>query len=392
MSAYKVKIETLTPVHIGSGKRLNEGLDFDKFESENGSKHVKVYKFDEMATGLENIGQYEPWLRSVERYDNNQQNSYPKHFKSFLQKQQNIEGFIARVIPFSKRNEEESLILPVKKVKEHIHTSLLGPMLPGTSLKGAIRTAIFYDKISALSPDTINRTLKRPDGTINTKDIQFISDIFGKDTTYNTMRFLKITDCFFNKTNLYHSKMINMHGNNFIKVEKNSEFIEAIPSLLSSEVMINIENDHYNLNKEKFPDKFKAFEIKNIHQLFRVINKYAYSRIVKEFNLLKLIGDAADKRIFQKNLVELINIIGKEELESANPKTALIRLGFGISHTFMTGGWMVDKFNVGDPLYDSIALKARFGRKGYEHYPLPKQRRYVGDGIPLGWVKLTLIE
>jgi len=121
-----ITIETLTPVHIGSGRTLMKNMDFFHFPNI-GNRPIAI--IDEKKI-LELIGKSNlpQWMQCIEkRQDLRQQ----------FQVLKNIEPsqIAKRIIPLSENPNKYELY-------EHIHNASAKPYLPGSSIKGAIRTGI----------------------------------------------------------------------------------------------------------------------------------------------------------------------------------------------------------------------------------------------------------
>lgn len=124
----EIKIETLTSVHIGSGESLQYGTDFvpAKIDDENYLSVVDPKKVLNLI-GIENISY---WVAAIERKEST--SSVVKRFAP-----------TAKVEDYSKRMIVEwSAAKGTDTLKEHIHDGRGIPYIPGSSIKGAIRTAV----------------------------------------------------------------------------------------------------------------------------------------------------------------------------------------------------------------------------------------------------------
>ena len=124
----KIKITTLTPVHIGSGETLQYGSDFvrgkvgdDTFLSVVDPKKV---------LGLIGEDNVQRWVTAIEKRE-----STDKIVQQFAPNAR-LEDYSCRLI------SEWSDVKSTDTLKEHIHDGRGLPYIPGSSIKGAIRTAV----------------------------------------------------------------------------------------------------------------------------------------------------------------------------------------------------------------------------------------------------------
>ena len=121
----RIKIETLTSVHIGSGENLQYGSDFVKGQNANG----KIFGLIDAQKIMSLIGEehISNWVAAIERKESSEEivkqfapNSY-------------IEDYSKRVILDWSDGARTSDTL-----KEFIHDGMGKPYIPGSSIKGAI--------------------------------------------------------------------------------------------------------------------------------------------------------------------------------------------------------------------------------------------------------------
>lgn len=164
----KIQLKTLTPLHIGNGEELHS-LDyvvhqrsfyrisqrqFENFMETSGVKGIENAFSDwviETADEIENLKEEASRTRDKrDKMDFNQKQSQLKkqfNYLSFAQKQKIDQPFIA----FLKKNLVEIPITAPdlatrKQAVRGLMTTATGlPYLPGSSLKGAIRTALMFD-------------------------------------------------------------------------------------------------------------------------------------------------------------------------------------------------------------------------------------------------------
>ena len=128
----QLNIQTLTPLHIGSGRELGYNFDYLKF-----GKEIAVTDSKKILgiLGTENIGQ---WVNAIDRGED---------IVSLIKRRKNdiTAPDVAQRILQIKDNVPNNRPVPIK---EQLHLgSPLRPILPGSSIKGSIRTALLTQLI-----------------------------------------------------------------------------------------------------------------------------------------------------------------------------------------------------------------------------------------------------
>jgi len=179
-----IQISTITPVHIGSGNFLQYNIDFveDKVGDDSFIYIVDPNKIAKLI-GIENIGR---WVSIIEN------NGDIKDFVRKFSSAKSPEEYAVRVI-----NNYASNIISPQTLKETIHNGFGLPYIPGSSIKGAIRTAILaslVDQVQQKEEKIINRN-KMNKLFLSDKKIQ--DELFGDDPKNDLFRFLQVGDAYF---------------------------------------------------------------------------------------------------------------------------------------------------------------------------------------------------
>ena len=191
----KAKLTTLTPVHIGNGITYNKGLDFIQRDEQIGI--IDEGKVLELI-GRENIRQ---WVSLIEEYDPD------KDFK----KQPLLDLLAGRGFKITDLREISSRICQLKnknnsssQLKEHFRSSLYGITIPGSSLKGSIRTCVLDDLIDKKYYNFSVSDIKYEKGKTATGhpkvDWKFDTvdrKVFGPTANEKSTRFLQVGDIHF---------------------------------------------------------------------------------------------------------------------------------------------------------------------------------------------------
>ena len=189
----QIKIETLTPVHIGNGNFLRNKADFTVFR-EDGNSVIGIVDPRKI---LNIIGEehLEDWILSIENPEDD--------IQSFIRRNSIDKTVMPRA--YSRRiitNFTEN-IRDADTLKECMHDGRGLPYIPGSSIKGAIRTAIVSSLAKGKDSADLERRIKRgKNGQIDKRFAaqQIENDFFGNqqiekdDPKKDIFRFLQMGD------------------------------------------------------------------------------------------------------------------------------------------------------------------------------------------------------
>jgi len=308
----KGKIRIVTPVHIGGAqeKHLQRGLDY--IDTNEG-----VFFLDEKKLiGHFGISKYSEALSQV-RLDELCGSLQLIDYSTKIVK--NISGEIGT------------------DIKTNIKNTLSGkPIIPGSSLKGSLRS-VFYNFIIG-------------DGSLPFKE----SDVFG-EISLDIFRYMIVSDIEFNETNYINTKTFNLTNNkgNIVGGWKHGQ------------------NNGETFNSKGFTFPHEVISIDDISEFNIVINKKALSLSIiqkkvkhndyidqifsgSETDIFKIIQTYTDSYLkaelsfFEKYEADKSGIIVEElnRLVSLNQQSPLLRLGLGSGFHAMTGDTIHDTHNI----------------------------------------------
>lgn len=380
----KIKITTLTPIHIGNGVTLQYGTDFvtGGIASDDGRINVvgiidpkKVLSF----IGEENISH---WVAAIER-----KSSTDAIVKQFAPKA-SIEDYTARVIiNYSEIRKNDTL-------KELIHDGMGKPYIPGSSIKGAIRTAILASlacKVNDVA-GKIERKDKNKRSKVEAKSVE--GELFGKDPATDVFRFLHVGDAIFGDNYELIAQMVSINerpSKGFWDTSK-QQLIETICPDDETEFQMKLLPEYYDFAKRnwaqfekkslgKMPD-----EMKTMATLFSLINEHTRGLIASEIKYWqdKEQYDDSDKiAVYIENMQKMLCAVNSCKAG----KECVLRVGYGSGWRFITGAWTERLDN-----FDSVVVWAsRPGNNRYKKFDFPKSRRVDEECELLGFVKLTVL-
>ena len=366
LNNYKVTAEILTPVHIGNGITLTKDCDFVEFDNSNVISVINENKVYDIL-GDERMND---WVRVIENkyglkelLQLSKQNLLPKDIDS-----RSIECDTTPVGNF---------------ILEQIRTANGNYLLPGSSLKGAIRTAILTKMIHRDNEDDSwlqnNRNLVDKKGRFSGNSL--IKHFFGENPNYDFLRLLRISDLEYLNCSIFKCNTINLRSKDWVFKNDVTQWIESIKPNQEAEFRISIFNNEFlERYKHLIPkEKSKQLEINN---LFEIINWHTERMLYNEIAF----WEDENASIAEEYISELDNSYNR--VSSLKPNECIIRVGFGGGWDFMTGAWQEqhltkDQF---ENLIKSLRKPFYFDEYGTI---FPKTRKFTSNGIPLGFLKLT---
>lgn len=381
-----IQLTTLTPVHVGSGEFLQFNADF--IEEKDGEDSylyvVEPSKILELI-GTENLDR---WISII---DNN------GNFKEFLQKfpnAKNPENYASRKVLNYASNIEKKQTL-----REMIHNGFGFPYIPGSSLKGAIRTAV----LASLTRNVANKEekirSKERNGKTTFTDSKIQKELFGNDAKNDLFRFVEVGDAYFEKGTEAAYRMIHLKksGKDAQLEDKMAQIVEAVELNKTASFRLKINLEKYRFSKEKWPLESRSTNIKlidspkdlpeclqSVENLFQTINAHTLKLVRDEIKIWKNTTDEAARNYF-----EIMESIATEIDNCEKGKECILRLGYGSGWRFITGAWAENLDNFKSQVFHNVFSD----EDTTNHQIYPKTRRVEEDYQDLlGFVKLKILE
>ncbi len=378
------EITTLTPVHIGSGNELNGNFEYVRFPNEQRVVVLDPSKILDVV-GEENINK---WVSAIEKREN-LLTALPMLTKV---KPENIaQRFI---------NVREHTPDPTKNaIKEQLFIDNGKPAIPGSSLKGSIRTAILTKFIKE-NPYFVQREENLKDRKGRFSDNKLNAEYMGKEKAKwgvrhspnkDLLRFLRVGDIRFDvNTIVVKTEVVNFFRHGWGIKRDLSSYWECIPKGAKARGNLQIPEELLKRIAEKnyvSSQKLKAIQVK---KLFQTINAHTLHLIDREIDLWEDEGNPEAIGDLLEVLHELRGLV-----KGVNENSCVLRVGAGSGWEFMTGAWSNDKDVHGEFILDDRTwqrLKSALRRRHYSGDILfPKTRKIIDEGLPLGFVKISLI-
>jgi len=373
----KIQIQTLTPVHIGSGNMLQNNTDFVVQRS---GDDQFIYIVDDRKI-LDLIGEehLDHWVASIEKKE-----STVELVKRFAPKASIRDYTAERITCFANVGPNDTL-------KEIIHDGRGKPYIPGSSIKGAIRTAVLAEMIAAYADEDRIEEIAEKVVTVH-KGKKIVSatevekDLFGKDPNSDIFRFVRVGDAYFEDDCMIASRMINLNirNNRESLLDKDkAQLIEAIGLKEKSIFEMKIDTEYYYFAKRKYPQLGKLPEnLQSLTALFASINNHTKKLVESEITYWQDIHKDGSE-----DYIESMEII-LDEINGINGSdSCVLRVGHASGWRFITGAWSEYLDN-----FDDVVNAARPNNQKYSEYDFPKTRRIDEDSDVYGFVKLKIIE
>lgn len=370
-----IKIKTLTSIHIGNGNFLQENTDFVTLPRKGKGKELYILDDKKILdkVGIDNL---DNWILAIEKGES----TY-----DFVNRhcQQNV---------LPEEISKRSMALYGQKggtLKEHIRDGMGNIYIPGSSLKGAIRTAVLSSLMQEEDINDFRHTI------INSKKTSasiFEKKFFGKEPQDDIFRFIHVSDAFFKDGAEIAVRLcmgLNITQNNDLTwqektdgrpiYDRKPQIVEAIREEETSSFTLKIDSRINN-------SPLRRPCLMSITELFKTINSHTLKLLKNEKNFWI---DFTEKgydgaELYIEDIQKLIETA--ENCETG--KECILRVGHASGWDFITGSWVKQK----DFMFfeSTIIPKARPKNHLYTDYPFPKSRRLDYDGCLLGFVKLTL--
>lgn len=359
---YNVTLTTLSPLHIGTGKVLRRGFDYvtDKkgktWVANQDAFAELLYtegSFDKMAQGI-------PLSQLVNDQDFNPDNGLWRYI---------LDG-----IPGATSHGAE--------VREQIKDIWDRPYIPGSSLKGAIRTALMSIIFGAKK---LNWTASQFGTSAKNAAKGVESQIFGSDPNHDVLRALQVSDSQPDDArrlvmlNLIATKTSDGSGDNAPIT------IEAVPP--QSKFSLTITLDAHLLSAEIAPSLgFDDAAVKRLSaRLPKVINAWTKNRLSSD-------EDRPRAGQWREQFVRMAN-----DALNAPETDAILQLGWGAGWDSKTLGYnLTDEHEEFTRLVNRFSKEMLFQGKAKHQtgglYPKTRRVRLTGADLPikgeLGWVHL----
>ncbi|MGB3617278.1 MAG: type III-A CRISPR-associated RAMP protein Csm5, partial [Catalinimonas sp.] len=366
-------LETLTPVHIGTGRQFQGNFETLYF----GEHNAAVVLDDRRVFDLVGPAGLDAWVGIIDRGEN---------LLEYLRKRRpdltpaHVAARVMRVQGDKKPGSQNS-------VREQLHGGDGRPLLPGSSLKGALRTALLTEKIDA-KPNFVkqDQNLKDQKGKLKDRNLQqhYLSPTAtenGEAPNRDVLRLLQCGDfAFADPTVCLLAETLNQKGNGLELKRSVQQFIECMPKGVRAAGRLRVPEDLKNQIEQR---RYLPTDGLVLGRILKTTHDHNMKLLTREVDYWEkessALPNGADRWVEHLKAV-------KTQADGMSEREYLVRVGFGVGFLTMTGRWQHDHLT--DDAFDALENQVRGSR--YTDYPLPKSRKLTPDAVPLGFVKLAL--
>ncbi len=382
-TCWHLQVELLTPLHIGSGTKLVNECDYFK-KAVSAVVVDQNYLFQSLANSNEDL------QALVSR---------TTHLSDLAK----IVGEEQLGLSYPLKSFEKGTPLPAKEIQAHIKDGFFRPYIPGSSLKGAIRTVLFAEWIAQQDKATIQNALPQPPlphqkHFLKTRAAAELSQqCFAKHAfkrskvpNFDFLRALHVGDIIFEAKDLTITdvRCLNLRGNplqaHWKDVGTNRDerqwqdthgiFAESLLPETHGILTLQVDNflfeNHVAIELLKLPSQIGLNDFQNFKQL---LNHHAYQRLTQEHAFFKQYGVTSAAQVCQELLKQI----------NTTTDAAYLQVGWGNGWRGITGDWMDES------LEKQIRQWYSLGRVDK---PFPKTRRLIikqgQPSLPFGWLRI----
>lgn len=361
-------IEVLTPVHVGSGVKLAEGIDFIKTNSS-----VHIISQAELLKHLEN---------DTEERDR------------FIKGNYKLSSLNNRILDGKRYNIS---IGKTSEINEFERNGNGKPYIPGSSIKGAIRTILIKKRFDELSPDEKNNLLESV--TSNRKEWAsepIVKQLLGENSNYNLMRVLEVFDAEFEDLELEKILILSLtndsgtsYGWKQLWNRQNTTNSNRASTIIAETLPINSKG-YFSLSLHSFLQndstaantlRFSENSLMNFNDLISTINSYSKQNLEKE---KEFFSNLRSPSILESVIKEIDNVIMK--IDNLSKDEFILRISWGSGWKGMTGDYLNEAW------LNNFRTRYNLGKRNFPIFP--KTRRIVFENNTpkylTGWIKIKL--
>lgn len=282
-----------------------------------------------------------------------------------------------------------------EKFREQLKDAMNRPYLPGSAIKGAIRTALIAEWLRSMPPKTFEHLLPQKDRFGKTPSKQWaakklMDEITGKDAKQDIFRSFKVKDTLFANSDLRLADIRWLNERNWRNMNQKRDWdprrknpidwkeatgIYAEVLQPSAFGLLALQWDSFllsDVSKWQQAGTISTIAPKDFDDLRQRLNQHAQYRLQREIQFYKAQGKAAPEQECQRIL----------SMVSQDQQSAYLQMSWGSGWRGMTGDWASDE------QVKTFRELFNLGRTGKS---FPKTRRLAVSGepkLPLGWIRL----
>lgn len=348
------EIKTLTPVHIGNGETLSPYGDYIKDDD-----YIYIIDYTKLENYLRDSGQSEKMIDDFveiisKQAAGNKSDRYTiKNF--FGNNKLDFKKFISSKIKLVGKINNEEISQIIKTANR--------PIIPGSTVKGAIRTALLYNHLHK-DGYRFHKMKSKYNG----------GEIFGKYGE-DQMKYLHVSD----SNPLAPESMIIIHTDRW-DLKKKKSTIPLMKEAISVNQKLNIRIQSKAADQNSLDSKLNYLLQGNENMIIDKVNKFTRDNLKKEIDVLKAYSKSKLSNVISK-YTEIYN-----KIEENNTNSMILRVGAGKTYFDNT---------IANILKERDLKKVREELDLTDYEPFPITRTVITDDSQisntLGWIELTKI-
>lgn len=371
--SYKVSLTTLSPVFIGAGEEHVLSPYSDFVQQGDSLVYIDTARLQEAMQ--DDKASVEAFMKGMRQFENNRSTFSLENFiTNTLQRE--VQDFAAHIVPVDGDIQKN-------QIRQFIATGGK-PYIPGSSLKGAVRTAVLHDWL--LNTKEGEKQLGEIKMHVEKRDWKSLKRMnpdrvcFGSIAN-DAFRHLRVSDSDpIGQTNLLVSGMKRVSLKSLRKDfgKKSSD----IPQWSETLKPFSKTSFSFSMTAPKGKTAFPFLNERSLMSLFAIVNKISLDSCLRELDELEANQEFREFFRFYENL--------EHDIRSLNSNEAILRLGGGKTWFDNSIGLTIDSEDFGPEfLFGGYLKLLRIG-----DLPFPSTRSAIVrsnvPADPLGWVKLSV--
>ncbi|WP_456440155.1 type III-A CRISPR-associated RAMP protein Csm5, partial [Caldithrix abyssi] len=371
---FHCRLKTLTPVHVGSGKNYLRNADFEIFRN-----LLTVYDSHRLQKKIEQADQ-----SIKDAYFEELQEQRPSLFKFFKGVGWQNSEFVRYRLPV-----DSPFIF---EIKSQLRSGLGVPLIPGSSIKGALRTALWgYLLEQAEDARQIDRLLPQNKKVKDKYAARQVEQyLFGDQPQNDWLRALQVEDAVFEQDDLalfqakiltrtrrgYAFKQLGKERKNLPR-EQAGQATSIVLEALSADALsktTRVVLDRFLLDHKKFEPT--PFSLPEADEFWPWVRAHFLRLAEGEKEFFEQVGFREATQFYERS------ILNRKFAENEY----LVRLSWGGGWRFMTGDWLTPAQK------EKVRRLYNLGKGEAEDFP--KTRRLVVENglpyLPPGWATVTV--
>lgn len=374
----KVNIKIISSLHVGSGNVLFHGNDFVGGIDAEGFEVIGIVDMRKAMNliGEDNIG---AWTAAIDRGK-----TFDEVIKRYSPR--------ATVADYSSRLVDVQYDMEANKnidLREFIHDGLGRPYIPGSSIKGAIRSSVLSALAAKLPLAAL--VVKGKNGRVSGSEME--KKLLGNEPSSDIFRFVHVGDAIFDgwHTSAMLTILLNERKIGDVLDKSKKQLIETLPAGCETTMDLDIDARGFQLFcKDQHCVSDLSFLSGDVKQLFSIVNDHTKQLVDEEIGLWHEKEDSCkDENGVLPDYIDELNRIKVDVEKCTDGKSCILRIGFGSGWRFITGAW-TERFK-GTAKFDDVVNASRPKNFKYDGYDFPKSRKVEYETCePFGFVKLSL--